>query len=188
MGTLDIGTAASLMLMSDAAMYNLSGADGKWQVPEGRYTSQYLLITKTDAGGKVWTLICHDMGPLAKFEVRGGETASIQIGPPLALKVDADEPPSGGNIVLTLNLVGKAGERYPVAPRKGTEQALPPKVKVLDASGNVLAEGKSEFTCFGCRYSWRVPEGFKGKYRVEVEVNAGPFEVTKPYEVWLEVK
>ena len=167
MGTLDIGTAASLTLMSDTAMYDLSGADGKWQVPEGPYTSRYLSITKTDAGGKVWTLSGHDMGPLAKFEVRGGETTAIKIGPPLALKVDAvgpqssgevvvgtidgatvsiGGPPSGGNIVLNLALVGKAGERYSVAPCKGTEQALPPKVKVLDASGNVLAEGKSEFT------------------------------------------
>jgi len=166
MGTLDIGTAASLTLMSDTAMYNLSGADGKWQVPEGRYTSRYLSITKTDAEGKVWTLSGHDMGPLAKFEVRGSETASIQIGPPLSLKVDAvgpqssgevartidgvtvsiAGPPSGDNVVLNLALVGKAGETYSVAPCKGTEQSLPPKVKILDASGNVLAEGKSEFT------------------------------------------
>jgi hypothetical protein len=166
MGTLDMGTAASLTLMSDTAMYDLSGADGKWQVPEGRYTSRFLSITKTDAEGKVWTLSGHDMGPLAKFEVRGGETASIQIGPPLALKVDASGPqssavvvvgtsggaavsiagpPSGDNVVLNLALVGKAGERYSVAPRKGTEQSPPPKVKVFDASGKILAEGNSEF-------------------------------------------
>jgi hypothetical protein len=115
-----------------------------WKVPEGRYTCQVLSITKADAKGEVWTLSGMDMGPLAKFEVCGGETASIQIGPPLTLKVDAGRPPSGGEMVLNLALAGKAGETYVVFP-KGAAQVLLPKVKVLDASGNVLAEGNSEF-------------------------------------------
>ncbi|MCX5654863.1 MAG: hypothetical protein NTY65_09480 [Planctomycetota bacterium] len=145
-GTLDIGTAASLTimtLMSDTGMHSLSGSSGKWQVPEGRYACQNLQITKTDADGKTWTLIGSDVGSLAKFEVRGGETTAIQIGPPLALKVDAQS--QGGQTTLNLVLVGKAGETYSIAPRKGTEQPLPPKVKVFDASGKVLAEGNSEF-------------------------------------------
>ncbi|MCX5676649.1 MAG: hypothetical protein NTX87_16765 [Planctomycetota bacterium] len=145
MGTLDIGTAASLTLMSDTGMYNLSGADGKWQVPEGRYTCQDLSITKTDAEGQAWTLSRMDMGPLAKFEVRGGETTAIKIGPPLALKVDGGGPPSGGEIVLNLALVGKAGETYSLGLRLGATQSSPPKVKVLDASGKILAEGNSEY-------------------------------------------
>jgi len=33
-----------------------------------------------------------------------------------------------------------------------------------------------------CRYSWRVPSEFKGKFRVEVEANLGPFEYTTKEE------
>jgi len=145
MGTLDIGTAASLTLMSDTGMHNLSGADGKWQVPEGRYTCQSLSITRTDAEGQVWTLSRMDMGPLAKFEVRGGATTAFKIGPPLALKVDAVGPPSGGEIVLNLALAGNAGETYWVGLEKGGLRLPAPKVKVLDASGKILAEGDSGF-------------------------------------------
>ena len=145
MGTLDMGTAASLTLMSDTAMYDLSGADGKWQVPEGRYTCQSLSITRTDAEGQVWTLSRMDPGPLAKFEVRGGATTAIKIGPPLALKVDAVGPPSGGEIVLNLALAGNAGETYWVGLEKGGLRLPAPKVKVLDASGKILAEGDSGF-------------------------------------------
>jgi len=145
MGTLDIGLDASLMLMSDTGMYNLSGSGGKWQVPEGAYECENLSVTKTDAKGKAWTLSGSDVGPLAKFQVSGGETASIKIGPPLALKVDADGPQSGGEIVLNLALAGKAGETYALGLRQGATQSPPPNVKVLAASGKVLAEGKSEF-------------------------------------------
>jgi hypothetical protein len=34
-----------------------------------------------------------------------------------------------------------------------------------------------------CRYSWRVPAGFKGKFQVLVNINLGPFE-TKQEETW----
>jgi len=143
MGTLDIGVTASLTVLSETGFHNLSGSGGKWQVPEGRYACQNLQITKTDADGKEWRLRAANVGPLEKFEVRGGETTAIKIGPPLALKVDAQS--QGGQTTLNLVLVGKAGETYSIAPRKGTEQPLPPKVKVLDAAGKMLAEGNSEF-------------------------------------------
>jgi hypothetical protein len=143
MGTLDLGAAdATLVAMSDTLYHNLTGLDGKWQVPEGRYRSEHFSLSKTDAEGAKWTLKCLDLGPLAKFEVRGGETTGIKIGPPLALKVDAGQPESG-QITLKLALVGKAGETYSVGLQKGTSRLPPPKVKVLDASGKVLAEGSN---------------------------------------------
>jgi len=27
-----------------------------------------------------------------------------------------------------------------------------------------------------CRYSWRVPENFRGKYQVQIELDLGPIE------------
>ncbi len=145
MGALDLGAAdATLVAMSDRLCHNLTGLDGKWQVPEGRYGGELFSLSKTDAEGAKWTLKCLDLGPLAKFEVRGGETTAIKIGPPLALKVDAGQPQSG-RIRLKLALVGKGGETYAVGVQKGGVRPEPPKVKVLDAAGKVLAEGNSEY-------------------------------------------
>jgi len=144
MGTLDIGAAASLMALSETGIHSLSGSDGKWQVPEGKYSGESLSITKTDADGKEWRLGAASVGPLENFEVRGGQTTAIKIGPPLTLKVEAGQPESG-QISLDLALAGKGGETYSVGLRKGTSSLPPPKVKVLDASGKVLAEGNSEY-------------------------------------------
>ncbi|MCX5677264.1 MAG: hypothetical protein NTX87_19945 [Planctomycetota bacterium] len=144
MGTLDIGIAASLTALSDTGMHNLSSSDGKWQVPEGKYSGESLSISKTDADGKEWRLGDLDVGPLGNFEVRGGQATAIKVGPPLALKVDAGQPESG-QIPLNLTLAGKGGETYSVGLLKGTSRLPPPKVKVLDAAGKVLAEGNSEF-------------------------------------------
>ena len=144
MGTLDIGAAASLMALSETGIHSLSGSDGKWQVPEGKYLGESLSIAKTDADGKEWRLMAASVGPLENFEVRGGQATAIKIGPPLTLKVDAERSESG-RIALNLALAGKGGETYSVGLRKGTSSLPPPKVKVLDASGKVLAEGNSEY-------------------------------------------
>lgn len=144
MGTLDVGVAASLILMSDTGVHNLSGSGGKWQVPEGKYTCENLSVAKADAAGKECLLSGSDVGPLEKFEVRGGETTTIEIGPPLALKVEASDP-QGGQVSLDIALAGKGGETYSAGVRKGAVRTPPPKVKVFDVSGKVLAEGNSEF-------------------------------------------
>ena len=34
-----------------------------------------------------------------------------------------------------------------------------------------------------CRYSWRVPQGFGGKFKVQVAINLGPFEI-KQEKIW----
>lgn len=145
MGTLDLGAAdATLVAMSDTLYHNLTGLDGKWQVPEGRYGGERFSLSKTDAQGAKWTLKCLDLGPLAKFEVRGGETTAAKVGPPLVLKVEAGAA-EAGQVALNLALAGKGGETYSVGVQKGGVQPKPPKVKVLDSAGKVLAEGNSEY-------------------------------------------
>jgi hypothetical protein len=145
MGTLDLGAAdATLVAMSDTLCHNLTGLDGKWQVPEGRYGGERFSLSKTDAQGAMWTLTCLALGPLARFEVRGGETTAVKVGPPLVLKVEAGAP-EAGQVALKLVLAGKGGETYSVGVQKGGVRPKPPKVKVLDSAGKVLAEGNSAY-------------------------------------------
>jgi hypothetical protein len=145
MGTLDLGAAdATLVAVSDTLYHNLTGLDGKWQVPEGRYRSELFSLSKTDAEGAKWTLKCLDLGPLAKFEVRGSETTAVKVGPPLVLKVEAGAP-EAGQVALKLVLAGKGGETYSVGVQKAGVRPKLPKVKVLDSAGKVLAEGNSNY-------------------------------------------
>jgi hypothetical protein len=145
MGTLDLGAAnATLVALSETLYHNLTGSDGKWQLPEGRYGGQHFSLSKTDAAGTTWTLPCLDLGPLARFEVRGGETTAVKVGPPLVLKVTA-KPAEAGQVLMVLALAGKSGETYSVCVQKGGVPPGPPKVKVLDPTGKVLAEGNAEY-------------------------------------------
>jgi hypothetical protein len=146
-GTLDCGGAdVSLVLVSEMGMHALGGGDGKWVLPEGEYITRSLTLAKSDRAGEKWMLSdLSAFGMLRRVAVRAGETVTLKVGPPLTLKVEAV---SGGpaQVLASLCLEGAAGERYSVGLEKAGGASLPaPKVKVLDESGKVLAEGNSEY-------------------------------------------
>jgi hypothetical protein len=69
----------------------------------------------------------------------------MKIGPPLTPAAKPDSVQSG-QILINLFLVGQAGEQYSVGLQTADGVRLPPpKVKVLDESGKILAEGNSEY-------------------------------------------
>jgi hypothetical protein len=92
-------------------------------------------------------------------------------------------------IHFALALVGQAGESYNAAPKRG-DVPQPPKFRVLDEAGKALGSGVfnpgTEGTYSWCW--WRVPEGFKGKYRVEVEGDFGPFEIARGEPEWFSIR
>jgi hypothetical protein len=199
MGGLSTGTAhdtvVTMLLRSElladrpVIWHNVSSSAGKWEVPEGRYWTDKVTLSRTDAQGARWVLGPSWRSQLDKFEIRPGETLALKIGPPLTLKVVPQEWGSG-QLRFSLCFEGKGGESYSLRLRKGAALLPPPKVKILDASRKVLAEGEAEQTSDGkrCYYLWRVPEGFTADYCVKVEANAGPFEVKeKDLEHWFRI-
>jgi hypothetical protein len=92
-------------------------------------------------------------------------------------------------IHLALALVGQAGENYNAAPKRGGVPQ-PPRFRVFDEAGKALGSGVFNPGTEGtfCWCWWRVPEEFKGKYRVEVEGEWGPFEVLKGKPEWFRVQ
>jgi len=92
-------------------------------------------------------------------------------------------------IHLALALVGQAGENYNATPTEGGVPQ-PPKFHTFDEAGRDLGSGVfnpgSEGTYSWCW--WRVPEGFRGKCRIDVEGDWGPFEVANGPPEWLSVK
>ena len=103
-------------------------------------------------------------------------------GVPLSVKADVQ----GGAQQKTIGLIieGAAGEVYQPGVTKNGAVSPPPKFTVLDESGATIGSGSFEYGLGGvCRYSWRVPEGFTGKYHVRVDADLGPVAV-KPDETW----
>ncbi|MCX5670180.1 MAG: hypothetical protein NTU94_02515 [Planctomycetota bacterium] len=146
-GTLDLpGADVSLVLVSEMGIHALGGGDGKWALPEGEYFTRSFTLSKSDRAGEKWTLSdLSTFGALRRFKVLTGETVTLKVGPPLALKVEAASG-GPGRVTLNLGLAGCGGELYSVGLEKAGGVRLPaPKVKILDGSGKVLAEGNSEY-------------------------------------------
>ena len=145
MGTLDAGGPdVEMMVLSDAGFQRFSGSDGKWQAPAGHYMTVQAQLSKTDAAGAKWTLTGSGAGKLENFEVRKGETLSLNLGAPLVTKIEAD-PAGDGLVSISLALEGRGGERYGPGVAKGGVVPDPPQLKILDESGKELASGKFAF-------------------------------------------
>jgi hypothetical protein len=145
MGTLDVGTPdVTMVAFSDCGVQRFSGSGGKWKVPAGQYMILQTELARTDAAGTLWTLSGSGSAKRDSIEVRAGETLRMKIGPPLVTKSDALAI-GDGQVLIMLAVEGQAGERYSPGPTKGNVRPEPPKVRILDEAGKVLAAGNSGF-------------------------------------------
>lgn len=145
-GVLDAGCQdLNLMLLGDCGFHNLTGSGGKWRLPAGRYRSVECSLTRSDAAGAKWTLRGGSGDEkLGKFEIRPGETLAAQGGPPLVVDMKK-ELLTNGTVGFTFVLLGQDGEAYSPGAVKNGQRLPPPKFKILDGSGKVLAQGNFEY-------------------------------------------
>ena len=190
-GALDTGCAdLGLALVGEYGFHKLSGSGGKWRVPAGWHAATGATLNRTDEAGTLWSLHgVSSWGRLARFDVPAGQALSLRAGSPLSVKVHPSGLQPNGMIHFALALVGQAGEDYNAAAKKGGIPQ-PPRFRVLDEAGRAIGSGVfnpgTEHTYSWCW--WRVPEGFRGKYRVEVEGDWGPFEVIKAPLEWFSIQ
>jgi hypothetical protein len=183
---------ASLRLWSDAADQNLPD-DYEWQLPAGRYKAIYATLRKTDPAGDVWTFNGDTrvdsaqgyvrLGPLDSFEIRPGESTTLRLGPPFAIKTRVEKTGSGP-VRIEAILTDSGGAEYRMDFRRNGEPPAERPFKIVDEKGTVLVE--DAFKCRGDNiypYSWQVPEGFKGKVQVRVDLDLRPLEVRQD-ETW----
>jgi hypothetical protein len=145
-GVLDAGCQdLNLMLLGDCGFHNLTGSGGKWRLPAGRYRSVECSLTRSDAAGAKWTLRGGSGDEkLGTFEIRPGETLTAQAGPPMVVYMKT-ELLTNGTIGFTFALLGRDGEAYSPGAVKNGQQLPPPKFKILNESGKVLAQGNFEY-------------------------------------------
>ena len=83
-----------------------------------------------------------------------------------------------GGVSLNLELLGQGGEAYHAGVFKDGEHQAPPSYAILDEKGNTLTSGTLGYgPGGGCMGLLQLPKGFKGKLRVEIKADFGPFEV-----------
>jgi len=185
-GSLDLGGAdVSLRLWSDAAHQYLVGSERKWQLPAGRYFALSVKLGLTDSDKSKWLFDSRETGQLKSFDIENGQTTVIEIGPPFSIKPTAERRKD--KVSIGFELVGNVGERYRDKIKKNGRVQLPPIFEVVDESGKSLYSSTFEYDRDGfCRYPWRVPNDFKGRYQVKFDIDLGPFE-KKQEEIWFTI-
>ena len=147
-GTLSLeGKQAKLALWSDAGHQRVSGSNGKWLLPAGRYSVVKLELTEPDSEGNRWTFDTIKArawhGKLGDFEIRPGRTTSFKIGPPFKIRTfmkDRDR-----NAVVGFHLEGQSGELYVPGARKNSVEVPVPQFKIVAVSGRTVHTGQFEF-------------------------------------------
>lgn len=67
---------------------------------------------------------------------------------------------------------------YHCSPIRNGRPLGPPKMRIVDEGGRVLAAGTMSYSWRGRPvYFWKVPHEFKGKFRVLVAISSGPFKI-----------
>ncbi len=147
-GTLSLeGKQVKMALWSDAIHQRVSGSDGRWLLPAGKYSAVELELTVPDSDGNRWTFDTIKArawhGKLGDFEIRPGQTTSFRIGPPFKIKTfmkDTDR-----NALVGFHLEGQAGELYVPGASKNGKPVPVPQFKIVAVSGRTVHSGQFEF-------------------------------------------
>jgi hypothetical protein len=144
-GTLDAGTdSAEIHLLSDTGTHHLTGSDGKWKLPEGRYVSRQIVLNARD-GEDAWRLSAYgDTGKLSDFRIGPDEVLDLAVGSPLTLSTEVSAAGSS-QAYISLVLSGRAGEEYSPGATKNGQMVEAPTYKIFDEAGELLASGRFEY-------------------------------------------
>ncbi len=147
-GTLSLeGKQAKLALWSDAGHQRVSGSNGRWLLPAGKYSVIDLELTEPDSEGNRWTFDTLKgrawEGQLGDFEIKPGQTTSIQIGPPFQVRTFMKA--IGRNASVGFHLEGQAGELYTPGAKKNGVDVPVPQFQIISAAGQTVHTGQFEF-------------------------------------------
>lgn len=145
-GTLSLnGKQVELAVWSDASHQRVSGSNGNWLLPAGKYSVVKLELTESDSEGNRWTFHAGRAwaGQLGDFEIRPGQTTSFRIGPPFQIKTFMKD--SGRNALVGFHLEGQAGELYVPGAKKNSVEVPKPQFKIISVTGQTVHTGQFEF-------------------------------------------
>jgi hypothetical protein len=103
----------------------------------------------------------------------------IDPGPPISFQgwCRQMDPPDQETVTLGFTAHGRYGEVYWPGAFLGGKRPPAPMFKLTAEDGKVLFTAPFNVEKSGqCKYAWRIPKGWKGKYRIEISASFGPFE------------
>ncbi|MBN2181712.1 MAG: hypothetical protein JW715_07340 [Sedimentisphaerales bacterium] len=121
---------------------SLSG-NGPFEIKVGSYMPRRIVLRKTETSDKWYSLVSNGKwGDLGAIDVSKGQTTEIRLGPPLKIKTEIRH--STRNETISVSIVGRAGEQWnpQVLTPEGPKTA---KLKVINETGDVLAEGRCQY-------------------------------------------
>jgi len=148
-------------------------------VRAGTYWVKSLRLYKKDEKGRVWELRADKgLGSMKNLTVAPGQEKVLLLGPIITMRLGARQGKGAAANVVNLRLVafGVASEVYfPGAYLRGKRPPAP-TFKITDEDGNTLHTGRFDVAGNACRYEWRIPAGFKGRFDIEIKPTMGPFK------------
>jgi len=167
-------------LLSDAAPQSFywTYESKSHPLPAGTYGVGRGTLRTLNADGRPLAFQCdHPGSSLECFEIKAGETTTLKIGAPFV--TTAEVRWTGGQVEMKPVLRDCAGSVYVPTPsgHAGPWRPSPLTFSIFDEQGNRLGSGQFAYSLEGTlTSSWRVPSGFKGKYRVQIDLDVGPCE------------
>jgi len=137
-GTLDAGSPdVEAVFLSENGFHVLSGSEGKWRLPAGKYVPLQVTLKKADDSGLTWKL-SGQFNPteLPCLEISPGETQTLDLGPPLSAQTNVQS--RAGFVSIGFSLVGRGNETYAPGAMKDGQRNPAPKFEIADESGKVV--------------------------------------------------
>ncbi len=145
-GQLDLGQVVTkLTLYSQAGTQHLSGVNGRWRLPAGRYCAVELELTDRDTAGNQWqfAMDSHGMETLGDFEIQPDRTTSFQLGPPFQIKTSMKT--RADKVIVSFSLQGQGAVRYKPGVTRNDKTVPEPAFKIFDTAGKVVHSGRFEY-------------------------------------------
>jgi hypothetical protein len=121
-----------------------ASSSGPVMLSAGTYRPQYLTIT-TGQNGDRWRIESRgSWGKLEQIEIKENQTTVLEFGPPFTIKPEVSKN-NPRQVSIGFSIVGKAGEQYRNLITKNNSPVSPPKLKIVDEAGTVLAAGNFEY-------------------------------------------
>lgn len=150
LGTLAIvAKDAEVIVRSSLGVFRATVKDGRCVLPAGTYHMQEVLLRGQDERKINWRLRGKPSARKpCEFTVEADKVADLKIGPPLKAGTTQRvhrKLLSGRVVTFGISCTDPAGIEYQPGAERGKLRGLPPGVKIIGESGNVLSVGKFEY-------------------------------------------
>jgi hypothetical protein len=119
-------------------------------LPVGKYRIQDWKISRKDDKGAAWELSAYNFNDSARFEVVADKPASLQVGEPMRVSMEVQEPSSRSGardaarqLTFSLRFQGHYGETLQIT--KGNERPRGPRLTLTSLDGTYRYTNTFEF-------------------------------------------